>query len=466
MRQTVAHADWHKLDAGSTPGFAAPQTFAAGRQRLANHPARSRDGQRGIRRQIRRPCIPPAGIRPIEDDELPAPMTVSPSARASVPASGSDRRIVALDGIRGLMTLMVVVSHFFAELPGGLGFLAFGWVAVDMFFVLSGLLVGRLIIDKGDRSNFLAVFYVRRACRTFPIYFFCVLAALAIFSLMPAAWSAYHETFPLWSYATFSQNILMVVSGGVGAHWLAPTWTLVVEEQFYLFAPAVMLFTPRRWLLPVLVAVAVSAILFRTWVALTGHDPLMSLVLFPGRADTLVCGLVAAVLLARSSIRWERLDLPLRIAPIVLLLSVVVLKLAEGEGGRMQTILAHAIVSIACAAFLIAVVRDAPEAARLKSRVLCFFGTTSYAVYLTHLPILWLMHGLVLGTQPALGSATQWGVTILSLPLCAGVGWVLTRLVEEPITSYGRSWKWSAESARASRPAPASTIAPSATGAN
>lgn len=361
------------------------------------------------------------------------------------------------------MTVLVVVSHFFAELPGGLGVLAFGWVAVDMFFVLSGLLVGRLILDKGDRSNFIAVFYVRRACRTFPIYFFCVLAALAIFSRMPAAWSAYDETFPLWSYATFSQNILMVLSGSVGAHWLAPTWTLVVEEQFYLFAPAVMLFTPRRWLLPVLVSVGAGAILFRTVVALAGHEPLLSLVLFPGRADTLVCGLIAAVLLARSSIQWTRIDVPLRIAPIVLLLSVVVLRLADGEGGHLQSILAHAIVSVACAAFLVAVVRDAPEAARLKSRVLCFFGTTSYAVYLTHLPILWLMHGLILGTQPALGSAAQWAVTVLSLPLVAGTGWVLTRLVEEPITAYGRSWKWSDGRAQTPQSGAASTPAQSAT---
>jgi peptidoglycan/LPS O-acetylase OafA/YrhL len=243
----------------------------------------------------------------------------------------------------------------------------------------------------------------------------------------------------------------MAWTGGVGAHWLAPTWTLVVEEQFYVFAPAVLLFTPKRWLLPVLIAAAASAVLFRAYVFVAGHHHLVALILFPGRADDLVCGLVAAALLARSSIRWERYDDVLRVAPIPLLLSVAAIVLLEGEGGPVQSISAHLIVSIACAFFLLAIVRGAPEALRLESRVLCFFGTTSYAVYLTHLPILWLMHGLVLGTRPALENPGQWVVTLLSLPLCALIGWVLTRLVEEPITSYGRSWAWSSERRRARR---------------
>ena len=64
--------------------------------------------------------------------------------------AGVERRVVALDGLRGMMTILVVISHYFAEVPHGISVLMFGWVAVDMFFVLSGYLVGKLILEKAD----------------------------------------------------------------------------------------------------------------------------------------------------------------------------------------------------------------------------------------------------------------------------------------------------------------------------
>jgi peptidoglycan/LPS O-acetylase OafA/YrhL len=86
----------------------------------------------------------------------------------------AERRIPALDGFRGLMTIAVVVSHYFGEVPHGFAAVSFGWIAVDCFFVLSGYLIANLILDKMDRANFFSVFYVRRFCRTLPCYFLCV----------------------------------------------------------------------------------------------------------------------------------------------------------------------------------------------------------------------------------------------------------------------------------------------------
>ena len=343
------------------------------------------------------------------------------------------------------MTILVVISHFFAELPGGLNVFAFGWIAVDMFFVLSGFLVGRLILEKGDRANFFTVFYVRRVCRTFPIYFFCVLVLVALFSSMPPTISEADVAFPTWSYLTFTQNFFMIANDSIGAHWLAPTWTLAVEEQFYLFAPAVLLFTPRRFLLPVLVAVAAAAVVFRGSIFWFGYAPMAAYVLFPAKADILVCGLIAAVVLLQSRLDWKRYDDALRVAPIVLLVLVFAIRAIEGKGGIVFETTGHLLVSLASAAFLLAVVRGAPEGKRLTSNVLCFFGNTSYAVYLTHLPILWLAHGLVFGAKPALASPLHWLVTLGAMLVVVPVGWALTRLVEEPITAYGRRWKWSDE---------------------
>jgi peptidoglycan/LPS O-acetylase OafA/YrhL len=135
-------------------------------------------------------------------------------------SSGEARRIVALDGVRGLMTLFVVVSHLFAEVPGGVSALMFGWIGVDMFFVLSGYLVGKLILEKCSCGNFFSVFYVRRFLRTIPAYLITVLVVFGLFKVCDPAWSEAEPLFPLWAFLTFSQPAFMDASESIGPHWL------------------------------------------------------------------------------------------------------------------------------------------------------------------------------------------------------------------------------------------------------
>ena len=111
--------------------------------------------------------------------------------------------------------------------------------------------------------------------------------------------------------------------------------------------------------------------------------------------------------------------------------ATLVLTHVDGAMGETFYILSNTTVSAACALYIMAVVRGAPEGKRLESRVLCFFGNTSYSIYLTHLAVLGLMHGLFLGTRPDIATASQVAVTFAALPVAALVGWVFTRLVEE-----------------------------------
>jgi peptidoglycan/LPS O-acetylase OafA/YrhL len=251
-------------------------------------------------------------------------------------------------------------------------------------------------------------------------------------------------TFPLWSYFSFTQTFYMAGSESMGAHWLAPTWTLAVEEHFYLLAPLTFFLVPRRHLAKVLVALALGAVLCRAAVQLLPiGNPIAVNVLLPGIADILICGLLAALAGKTELVQQGRLDYALRVAPVVMLLAVAYFGLFAGRTNTAFIILSPLLTSAACAVFLLAIVRNAPEAERFRSRFLRFFGRTSYAVYLTHLPILGLMHGLILGGQPDIADAKQWLVTIAALPLCVLAGWVLTKWVEEPITRYGRTWVWS-----------------------
>ncbi len=377
------------------------------------------------------------------------PITASVSATADVEQPAVERRVVCLDGVRGLMTIMVLISHYFGEIPHGIKALMFGWIAVDMFFVLSGYLVGKLILEKQHNDNFFQVFYIRRVCRTLPIYFVCLAVNIVLMTAFAAPWVDADEPFPAWSYFTFTQNFYMAASGGIGAHWLSPTWTLAIEEHFYLIVPFLFVVVPRRRLAATLVGIVVGAVGLRAGTYLwLDHPGLIGVVLLPTRADVLTAGLLAAVAIKSDTLPWARIDPHLRVAPVVLLFAAAILRLLDGESGQRFAILSPLFVSFACAAFLLTLVRGAPEAKRFHSRLLGFFNTTSYAVYLTHLPVLGLMHGLLLGSRPDLVTPTQWAVTIAALPVCVFVSWILTLFVEQPLTNYGRTWTWSNRSRR------------------
>jgi peptidoglycan/LPS O-acetylase OafA/YrhL len=319
-----------------------------------------------------------------------------------------------------------------------------------MFFVLSGYLVGKLILEKQHHDNFFQVFYVRRVCRTLPIYFVCLAINIVLMGMFSAPWVDADHAFPIWSYFTFTQNFFMAGMSGIGAHWLSPTWTLAVEEHFYLIVPFLFFIIPRRRLGLTLVAIAVGALAIRAGVYEFLENPgLIGLVLLPTRADVLTAGLLAALAIKTDRVPWQRIDYSLRVAPIVLLAVAAILRLADGGVEHRFAIFGPMLVSVACAMFLVSLVRGAPEARRFHSKFLGFFNTTSYAVYLTHLPVLGLMHGLLLGSRPDIGTPAQWAVTFAAVPVCVAVSWLLTGVIEKPLTNYGRTWAWSGRSRQA-----------------
>jgi peptidoglycan/LPS O-acetylase OafA/YrhL len=363
---------------------------------------------------------------------------VIPAEKPMAPAKISDIRIPALDGLRGLMTLFVIVSHFYAEVPSGIGALSVGWVAVIVFFVLSGYLVGRLIIEKMDCGNFLRVFYLRRVCRTFPTYFFATSCILALLWLLgDVKWSDGAPEFPRWSYLVFVQNYYVVQLQSYGAHWLAPTWTLALEEQFYLVAPFLLMLTPRRAWIPLMVALSLMGLGLRAYGVLYGNLAFAPIALLLTSADVLLAGMILAVLVKNDSIDWSKYALHVRITPIVCLALAI---LAQKFGGGY--ILTPLMVSIGGAAFILMLVKGAPEAPRFENRVLRFFGRISYSVYLIHLAVLGLMHGLILGGLPDIATPAQIAVTTAAFPVTVLLAWIMTRVLEEPITEWGRGHRW------------------------
>ena len=371
----------------------------------------------------------------------------APAVTTAQPTSTLDTRIVGLDGFRGLLTLMVMMSHYFAELPHGFRALSCGRIAVIGFFVLSGFLIGRMIIEKQHHKNFFTVFYVRRFYRIVPPYFAVLAIVYGLYALFGHhRWIHVDVSFPWWSYVTFTQNFFMIPLNTTGPRWLAPTWSLAVEEHFYLLMPLAMVLTPKKHLLKGLIAVGAMSLLLRIAIFFFGLAPPMAgHVLLPALTDTMLCGVVAAVLFKTTGIKWERYDFVLRIIPVVMLVLVVLLGVLDEGTDRLLTTFGTTLAAIAAASLILAVVRDAPEAQRLKSPLLCFVGQSSYYIYLMHLAVLGLLHGLIIGARPSLETLPQFAVSMLSLPVAVMVGWLLYKLIEKRSMALGRRWEWSKE---------------------
>jgi peptidoglycan/LPS O-acetylase OafA/YrhL len=107
-----------------------------------------------------------------------------------------------------------------------------GWSGVDLFFVLSGFLIGGILLDARESPNYFRVFYRRRVCRIFPVYFAFLVAFFlaAHFSQSANVQDFFRPPIPWLACATFIQNFWMAVHHNRGGIALNPIWSLAVEE--------------------------------------------------------------------------------------------------------------------------------------------------------------------------------------------------------------------------------------------
>ncbi len=169
-----------------------------------------------------------------------------------------------LDGLRGLAIASVLVYHCHPKLrSSGLeGIAEWGWVGVNLFFVLSGFLITGIIADSRHDPHFFRNFYARRGLRIWPVY---VLVLLLNYFFVPLVfgtfWWAIHEmrSAPWPYYIFFVQNLFFITLPGT----LGPTWSLAIEEQFYVFWAPIARAVRNRVLVPILIAVILASPLIR-----------------------------------------------------------------------------------------------------------------------------------------------------------------------------------------------------------
>lgn len=203
-----------------------------------------------------------AALNPQGAAEIPSPPHRSAHFSIRRP-SWLPAYIPELQGLRGLAVLAVVIYHSHPRLEGTPFYRAslWGWAGVNLFFVLSGFLITSILLESRSKPHYFRNFYGRRALRIWPVYLLVlaiVYARADWFVGLPPLTAVLHA--PWWAYLLFLQNLFHLTLPPA----LGPTWSLAIEEQYYvLWAPLVRLFS-RTWLLVgVLVAALVASPLFR-----------------------------------------------------------------------------------------------------------------------------------------------------------------------------------------------------------
>jgi peptidoglycan/LPS O-acetylase OafA/YrhL len=347
----------------------------------------------------------------------------------------AEGRLKELDGLRALAILLVVAWHYLGAHSGSSAaaqIFIFGRSGVDLFFVLSGYLITSTLLEHKGSPGYFSAFYGRRSFRILPIYFVMVLI-FAAGQRGTRAVALFDGTIPWWAYAAGLQNFWMAAQQTYGASWLSMTWSLAVEEQFYLLFPLLVFLAPARVLPALLCSLLIACPIARAYSASNGDD-FGYYVLMPMRADVLAAGALIAILHERTTPSM------LRAGKFALAFSAALFPLYMFLGNSSEFVSAavgHSYLVLLYGALVFVIVhsRGAPSLAILRSHTAAFFASISYALYLVHTNILFLLLGLMRSGQPV----TTWegaGLRIVSFAISVALCAASYRYFERPLIRY------------------------------
>lgn len=364
--------------------------------------------------------------------------------------------ISALDGLRGLAVILVLVFHFSWSFPDAgvlhtvRDYLWSGWIGVDLFFVLSGYLITRGLLKDSPFSigKRLKLFWARRAFRIFPLYYIVVIVGTLVCLAIGAA-----SEIPGPSYWLYFQNYTLAFDP-MPLRWTAHFWSLAIEEQFYFVWPLVVLLAGKRARLTVATVLFFGSVLLRTAFMVLGHkmhffgwdDEQLSKFAYratPLHMDGLLIGAILSMFDqdpdSRPATLFRKLRVPLFFASSAFLLLLMVWTRGFNNYDRRVLILGYPTLAVVfgCAISL-AVSGWFPKAIQkaLSHGVLPACGKVSYGMYIFH----WLLviavapwqaeQNLALGTGAALGLALA--VIVLGTAAIYVIATLSYRFVESP----------------------------------
>jgi peptidoglycan/LPS O-acetylase OafA/YrhL len=342
-------------------------------------------------------------------------------------------RIHELDGLRGIAILMVVTLHWIIQpwMPalskwGGqaLYFFAYG---VDLFFVISGFLIGGILLGVGNRFSGMRSFYIRRILRIWPLYYLL----LGIVYLFAQGKSVFFDI-PYWTFFLFIFNFWE--SAGFILHQaLGQLWSIAIEEQFYALGPLMFMFLNRKQL-----AYLTSAyIIFSPFLQflLTRYTELDVWRFTPARLSGISVGILLAIILSSpetvaylfSKIRTLKF---MAFALLVLAIASSVTPLGDFSSIRFS------LVSVAFGAVLMTVQIQSLSGQSvpvLNLTFLRYLGLRCYSIYLFHIFFMLIARALVKDFFIAL---------LIQTALTLGFAHFSWKYLEAPLIRFGRRYSY------------------------
>jgi peptidoglycan/LPS O-acetylase OafA/YrhL len=329
-----------------------------------------------------------------------------------------------IQALRGLAVLLVLFYHL------KLGGLEAGYLGVDIFFVISGYLITLLVVRSIERGEFsLKEFYFRRAKRLLPAAYVTIFGTSLVAPWFLNQQELQDFAFQVVGAVSFTSNIFLWHQTGYfdGASDLKPllhTWSLSLEEQYYLVLPAMLLLLARRaWLRSVIAALLISLLLCAVGEAM---KPIATFYLLPTRAWELLIGSAGALLSSRAGAEsavagWKVVRTAFYPSAICLLL-LGAFPLPGGHPGAGALIV--------CLSTIIVILRRHPFFDRsIVTAALARVGDMSYSLYLVHWPIISLMKNAWVGQEGELSASLR----LIALGLSLVAAYLLYRAVEDPI---------------------------------
>jgi peptidoglycan/LPS O-acetylase OafA/YrhL len=330
--------------------------------------------------------------------------------------SAKGAHVPELDGLRGLAALAAVAYHCLEgparRFPAFAPFQQFLQVtpfALDTFFVLSGFLIGGILLRSRASPTYYRTFYMRRAYRILPVYYVWIGVYLLLYSLHRGEWGlripdGHSTAFIAASFLLFFQNFFVAIIEST--YIMAPAWTLAVEEHFYLLAPPLVRRLSRRHLTQVLWGIVALGPVVRFAVVWSGGSQWGRIAVniwTPCRFDALALGILLAIVW--QSEKW-RLRIRARAGLFVPLIAGLTLvgfvllhfgAVGDSPGQGLALALARTAMILCCLSLILfALAKPASVfSGFLRSTFMRGVGRISYCLYLVHWGVIWMISRFV-----------------------------------------------------------------------
>lgn len=358
-------------------------------------------------------------------------------------------RIKIIDGIRGIAILLVIAYHYVfgnAVLDSPLAnklikFLNLGWSGVDLFFVLSGFLIVGILLDSKGSNTYFSTFYIRRGLRILPLYYILLLLYLILPEFILND-DLFKDSVPFWSYLSFTQNFFMI-RHNFGLGWIAITWSLAVEEQFYLLLPALIWKLDKKNLVyTFLVLITLAPIICLYFSGLGGY-------IFPlARSNSILMGGLLSIAYREKHIKSLLIEHQKIIITLLFMFlvgaGVIILKEIGAPGSTFTQLwlgILYTLFLATCTLFPNKILSSL-----IENPILIWFGTRSYSIYLFHLFFLKFSHYFILGKYST--EFTNWNelyVTLIAFALTLIAAEVSFRYFESIFLTFGKRFQYKTE---------------------